>query len=194
MTELRTETEASTESFDSRLYNWTTHRWGKSISLDAIFVALAQWTPIVMLSVIVLAATGFAWNSHISGSPFVPAVTSVVSAMFARLLNEPITRVSNRPRPFEQSLVPPLLRHDEGGSFPSNHATGAFALAFGFLQHTPYPLTWYFFILVILAVLLALARVYTGLHYLTDVLAGSVNGMVVAVLVGALIHRVLMHL
>ena len=182
--------ELSNESFDSRFYDWTTHRWGKSISLDAFFVAAARWTPIVMLSVITLAATGFAWNARVSGSALIPAVTSIAAAMLARMLNEPITRLANRPRPFEQSVVPPLLGHDEGGSFPSNHATGAFALAFGFFPHEPYPLTSYFVILLILALLLAAARVYAGLHYLTDVLVGSVNGAIVALLVSPLIHAV----
>lgn len=176
-------------TFDERIYNWITRQWGKRTLVDAFFVVAARWTPIVMLCVIVIASTVLASTALASQNPggfvFAPAATSILSAIAVRLVNEPLTRVMKRRRPFEQSLSQPLLHHDEGGSFPSNHAAGAFALAIGFISPSPY-----FSVLLVLAVLLAVARVYTGLHYVTDVIAGAVNGITVALLVAVLIHHV----
>ncbi|MCL6452196.1 MAG: phosphatase PAP2 family protein [Alicyclobacillus sp.] len=103
------------------------------------------------------------------------ALTALAAATIARVLNEPIARYFSRPRPFEVTVLQPLVAHERGESFPSNHATGGFALAGAFLSHPGAHA-----LLVALALLLSLSRVYTGLHYLTDVLAGAVTGTLVA--------------
>ncbi len=172
---------AQRTGIDSKIHDWTTRQWGRFAGIDAFFIVTAKWTPTMMLFVIVLSTLGpIRLGPH---APLICAAISIVSAVLARILNEPVSRSIARPRPFQESLVPPLLGHDEGDSFPSNHATGAFALAFGFL-----PLPGYFTVLLVLALLLAASRIYTGLHYLTDVLAGIVTGTAVSLLVSALVH------
>src|SRR6266540_2775256 len=106
------------------------------------------------------------------------AVLATASAGLALLLNQPITHLVDRTRPY---LAHPrhahlLLAPSHDPSFSSDHATGAFALAFG---------VWLYdrtigAVLLILAALLSFSRVYAGTHYPGDVVAGALIGMVVA--------------
>lgn len=80
-----------------------------------------------------------------------------------------------RPRPCDVNpLVPMIVDRPHGSSFPSGHATAAFA-AFGALLFSkgPKPLV---IVVGIGAVLMALTRLYCYVHYPTDVLAGTVVG------------------
>ena len=59
-------------------------------------------------------------------------------------------------------------------SFPSNHALNNFAIAIFFSRFYP-KLKW---ILFVTASLVAISRVYLGLHYPSDILGGAVIGFV----------------
>src|SRR4029078_6397487 len=68
-----------------------------------------------------------------------------------------------------------LIAHSSDPSFPSDHATGAFALAFGI---------WLYdrtigALLLAVAALLSFARVFVGTHYPGDVVAGAAIGIAV---------------
>lgn len=164
-------------TIDEAIFTMCTTLWRRSSLLDATAVALAQWTPMVMLFLITAAGFGFGWtvSPHIS---IALALTAVVAAVSARVVNEPLSRSFARPRPFDTCMVNALMRHESGESFPSNHATGAFALACPFIGFEPYA-----GVLFTLAVLLCLSRLYTGLHYFTDIVAGAINGTVMALVV-----------
>jgi len=63
-------------------------------------------------------------------------------------------------------------------SFPSSHATLAFALAMAvFMFNRPLGI-----VMLVLAVLVAWGRVYVGVHYPMDVIAGAVLGVVASYL------------
>lgn len=79
----------------------------------------------------------------------------------------------------------PYIRHEEISnlmlppdkfSFPSGHTAAAFAVAFSFYYFYPVLFTPF----IILASLIGISRIYLGLHYPTDVLAGLVLGFVSA--------------
>ncbi len=87
-----------------------------------------------------------------------------------------------RQRPFQNSEVSSWVRkigEAHGSSFPSNHAANCFAGAA--------ILAWYFSryrnFFYTLAALIALSRVALGVHYPSDILAGSMLGIFVALLV-----------
>lgn len=83
-----------------------------------------------------------------------------------------------RKRPYE---VAPDAEHMHQSiytpSFPSGHATMAFALATTLMIQFS-PVVWVVIILYVLATIISLARVIVGVHYVTDILAGAIVGVV----------------
>ncbi len=81
------------------------------------------------------------------------------------------------PRPFvNRTDVVLLIQHNADTSFPSDHATAAFALAAAI---TMYRLRLGA-LLIAIAALISFARVYAGLHYPFDVLGGAAIGIAIA--------------
>ena len=77
-----------------------------------------------------------------------------------------------RPRPFESFLIPPLVS-SIGSSFPSAHAAAAFSAIIILNKEFP-KFKWLWFSL---ASLVALSRIYLGVHYLCDVAFGAAIGL-----------------
>ncbi|HET7630334.1 MAG TPA: phosphatase PAP2 family protein [Candidatus Saccharimonadales bacterium] len=73
-------------------------------------------------------------------------------------------------RPFIDHRVMQLVPHDIDNSFPSDHATAALAMAVGLSLFT----RWRALAagVIVLALLVGLSRVFVGVHYPGDVLAG----------------------
>jgi undecaprenyl-diphosphatase len=102
----------------------------------------------------------------------VVAVLLAVGA--ADLLTALIKEVVPRHRPVEHQHGPAERTH----SFPSGHTATAFAGATVLSAFAPrYRLAFY-----ALACLIAFSRLYNGVHYPTDVLAGAVLGVATALL------------
>lgn len=156
----------------------TIKAWYRFPRLDMAMVTIARWTPLAMLLLIALAATHHFLLPYTFKTANIGSGCAVFGAVLVRILNEPISRSVKRPRPFEVEGFIPLLSHEGGDSFPSNHATGALALAIGCL-HIP----GYNVILLILAGLLCISRIYCGLHYVTDVWFGAFHGLIAGVCV-----------
>jgi undecaprenyl-diphosphatase len=108
------------------------------------------------------------------------AVSSVALADWAAYA---LKGVFLRPRPF-MSLEGINLLVPQGKSFsmPSNHAVNIFAFVAPFYFMTKDRLKH---ILLLIAVLVALSRVYVGVHYPSDVAAGAILGIGVASAVAA---------
>jgi undecaprenyl-diphosphatase len=106
------------------------------------------------------------------------AVLATASAAVALLLNQPIAHLVDRARPYisHPSHAHLLIARSHDPSFPSDHATGGFALAFAIWLYDRTIGT----VLLILATTLSFARVYVGTHYPGDVVAGAAIGMAVA--------------
>jgi len=96
------------------------------------------------------------------------AATATVAGGY--VLNTAIKFAVRRRRP-ELADLPPLTRTPTRLSFPSAHATTGFAAATAFARVGAPPAPLY-----ALATALAVTRLYLGVHYPSDVLAGVVLG------------------
>ena len=98
-------------------------------------------------------------------SIFVPAVTLAGVYVMRKLIN--------RERPYEKFATASLIaKAKKGQSFPSNHAACGFVIAMaGF---TVNPILG--FSLIGIAFIIALTRIFAGVHFITDVAAGVTIG------------------
>lgn len=100
--------------------------------------------------------------------------------VFAMGINKLIEMTVFRERPFVNHAVTTLIdKSNDDPSFPSNHAAGAFAFAIAlFWKKRKAGI-----IFLILALFMALSRVYVGVHYPFDVTAGAFIALIVAFIV-----------
>jgi undecaprenyl-diphosphatase len=103
------------------------------------------------------------------------AVVMVSESLIATL----IKILVNRPRPFETYSFIEKISVGGSASFPSGHTSDAFAIALA--MSFVFPRKWFVLPFFIWAVLVAYSRMFTGVHYFTDVIGGAVLGLVVAI-------------
>ncbi len=106
-------------------------------------------------------------------------INATIAAAVALGVNQIIIRLWARPRPFVDHHAIMLLTPSTDPSFPSDHSTFAFAVAVAlFLGIRRIGI-----VALVIAAMIAFSRVYTGEHYVSDVLAGAIIGGSVAVAV-----------
>lgn len=96
-----------------------------------------------------------------------------VNFLIANLILKPLVA---RIRPYEAiEGLKILIAAPHDYSFPSGHTSASFAVALVYLRKMPKP---YGVCFVVLAALIAISRLYVGVHYPTDVLGGFLIGMI----------------
>ncbi len=111
----------------------------------------------------------------------VGCMTLIALLMSVIINNIMLKNIFARVRPYD--VVPgltSLIGKQKDYSFPSGHAGSSFAAAVVLLKCLPKK---YGIWSVILAGLIAFSRLYVGVHYLTDVLAGALIGTCIAITV-----------
>jgi undecaprenyl-diphosphatase len=158
---------------DKRVEHWIAgHRTGwldwVSLHLSRVGTLGAVWIAIAL----VLAVLWRRWSLLV-------LVTAAVLA--ADGLATLVKALVPRHRPFEHQIGPSERTH----SFPSGHASTAFAGATVLASFAPRGRAAFY----ALAVLIALSRLYNGVHYPTDVIVGAVLGTLTALLLLAVARR-----
>jgi undecaprenyl-diphosphatase len=106
-------------------------------------------------------------------------VQALLSACIALGVGAVLGHFFYRDRPFVAHAVLQLIKHAANASFPSDHATAAFAIATTiWLFRSKAGKLW-----LLLAACIALSRVWTGVHYPSDVAGGAILGFATAVAV-----------
>ncbi len=102
--------------------------------------------------------------------------------------NEIVKNIVQRPRPFVTFTDLQIIIPQPGQfSFPSGHTASSFASAVTFYRYLPKKVG---VPAVILAGLIGFSRLYVGVHYPTDVLAGVVMGIFLSYLAGWIVDAV----
>jgi undecaprenyl-diphosphatase len=121
----------------------------------------------------------------------IAAGSALGAAALALLVNKVVSSAWHRDRPFVTHHVAHIWGpHKTDASFPSDHASAAFAIAVAVVLLDP--LVGVAFL--VLAVLIAVGRVVVGEHYPGDVIAGALIGSTAAVLVVRLARPIIVAL
>ena len=143
--------------------------------LDWLFVGLSR----IGSSGLVWIAIGLVFALHRRRPETAVLVTG---AAFAGILESSLLKaIIGRARPHDDPLV--ALPHTH--SFPSGHAASSFAAATVLARLEPRFRVWFF----LLAAAIAASRVYLGVHWPSDVLAGALLGTATALLLLAGVRR-----
>ncbi|KKT82711.1 MAG: hypothetical protein A3B99_01845 [Candidatus Yanofskybacteria bacterium RIFCSPHIGHO2_02_FULL_44_12b] len=167
--------------------------------LDRFMVFSAEWLGyfLILLLIAPLLLTFFIRNKYISllvRSALLKlsyykemVVVAFGSAIIARLIfAEAIRFFYYNPRPFlVLDNVKQLINHETTGSLPSGHASFYFALAAGVYIYNKKAGRIY----LISAGLIGFARVFSGVHWPADILAGAALGIGTAFLVRHLYRK-----
>lgn len=103
----------------------------------------------------------------------------IVVVATSAAVNIILKNIIKRPRPYVQYLdvIGRYTKSGGGYSFPSGHSQMVSTLAFFIIFNTKSKLIKFISLLVI--VIVAFSRMYFGLHFITDVIAGAVIGFVI---------------
>ncbi|MHB0867272.1 MAG: phosphatase PAP2 family protein [Thermoleophilia bacterium] len=157
-------------------FNQYADRWSL---LDSVAVAVAKYGPLLYL--VPLLWLWFKGRDEQKKTVLLAGVSVGVALLAAQV----IIAIYFRERPFAFHEVNLLLDRSPDASFPSDHATFSFAIAWMILfQNRRWGIG-----AVVLGVAISLARVFAGTHYPLDVTGGALLGLAAAALVWRLRTR-----
>jgi undecaprenyl-diphosphatase len=168
--------------FDRPLFRFVNHA-GINFGLDLLMVVFT----VIGLSYVLVLLVVPLWMWKLKERAF-DVVILIVSS---DIISEVLKHVFARPRPFEVLTDVHTLHWDgltgaSGFAFPSGHALRAFAIGVYFLYRMSGRVK---LASLSTAVLIGISRIYLGLHWPTDVIAGAVIGALLACVVIILGHR-----
>lgn len=143
---------------------------------SALAIFFAEWLPLLLVA----AAVAYKIFLHEEGKIFRLTTLLFASPFIAVIIAEVCKFSIPSPRPFADGLgiVPLISVSDPMGSFPSAHAAFFGALGTALFFEHPRMGKWYLFA----AFLIGISRVATGVHFLSDIIAGLLLGVLVSML------------
>ena len=153
------------EHFNHALFLWLNAPEHPSTLLLAIATFFAEYAIWALPAII-----GFGW---LRGSEHTRKVLleATASGLAGLLINQIIGLAWQHPRPFMIGLGHTLIPHAADSSFPSDHLTLLWAVAFSFLMHRSPRLAG--ITLALLGLPVAWARIYLGVHFPLDMVGAA---------------------
>lgn len=161
------------ESIDSAATVFLNGLSGKPV-VDALALAVTNFGPLVVVAAV---AIGWWWHGANKDRERYLAILAGAAVALGLAFNQAVLLFVHRVRPYDAGLTHLLIPPSADPSFPSDHATLGFAVAFAMLAAGARR-GWAF---LAAAALLSASRVYIGTHYLSDVLGGALTAAAAAV-------------
>lgn len=147
---------------------------------------LMVWTSLLGIPILVALVAAQWWRRRERTSVRHALIASGLSFVLGLAMNQIILLLLHRVRPYDAGLTQLLIPPSSDWSFPSDHATATMAIAATFLLHRMPRLGSAF---LAASLLMMISRVYVGVHYVGDVLAGAVTGGMAALVVSKLYRQ-----
>lgn len=158
------------EGFDNYVYNLITSNSNENLTIFfKIVTNFAYWGVIVALCVLSLILIKNKWIG----------ISICINSINSTIINKILKMIFIRPRPDVLKLI------KQGGySFPSGHAMASMSF-YGFLIYLIYKSNFsknmkilFITILSIIILLVGISRIYLGVHYASDIIAGYLVSMI----------------
>lgn len=168
------------QSIDNSVYHCVNQQWTHSLA-DRLFMLISNKNAMFLpIAAVIL----WVWLRG-TVRERVAIVLGIVALILGDLFGALIKEFFQRPRPY---LNPDLLdtARSLGGissnspSFPSNHAINTWALATCLIVYYRQQFRWIAWLFAAFAAAVCYSRIYVGVHYLSDVLAGTLIGTATA--------------
>src|SRR3989338_1470509 len=175
------------ESIFLKINSWA----GQNIWLDRFMIFSADWLGYFFIGILILylihdRVTDTVLEKRNKNTEMF--FISLAAAVIARFIFVELIRFFYyNPRPFlVLQNVYQLLDYEAKSSFPSGHAAFYFALAAGVYLYNR-KLGWIYFFG---AVLMGFARVFSGIHWPVDIIAGAILGIITTKLLSNYLYRI----
>ena len=133
----------------------------RSDNMTTIMKIITSFGSAIVVGIIVILLLVFLKNKKIG-------IISLINIGIVFLLNDLLKFIIHRPRPYGYNLI-----EETNYSFPSGHSMISTAF-YGFLIYVIYKKLKYLLmgLLFILIILICISRIYLGVHYFSDTIAG----------------------
>lgn len=108
----------------------------------------------------------------------------ILVPLISLLIVSIIRKKINKKRPFEELGIRPFIEHENGESFPSKHSTSAMIIAISTLSINMY----LGILMVLLAIVTGLSRIFVGVHYPLDIIGGFSLALLIKLLFTGIIN------
>jgi len=159
---------------------------GNQKFLDWIGIFLADYFQYILIFILLVLLF---WPKKDIIKNRIMVISAAISVVLSRLIFTEIIRFfyhSARPYLVLETANKLIAENQNYASFPSGHAAFFFALAMGVFLYNKKLGAWYF----VAAILIGLARIFVGVHWPSDILAGAVIGILSAVIINMILKKI----
>lgn len=167
---------------DQLLTAWINGLAGQIHWLDLIMVTITQTGIPAMVLLVAVQWWSGGNRAHVRHV----ALCAGLAFGLALACNQGLLLFVHRIRPYDAGVTQLLIPPSGDWSFPSDHASAAAAIVFVFVRQG---LPWRAMVLLVMAVLIGVSRIYVGTHYAADVVGGAATGLVAALVVQLVVRE-----